>query len=68
MRRYCSKRSSCPNGDGTQQGRDACQCSYQCDGPCGGFCNNRGGRRSLLDLWTKQEAADWSTLTPEMIH
>ncbi|BDA49849.1 hypothetical protein COCOBI_14-4690 [Coccomyxa sp. Obi] len=61
---YCSRRSECPNGDGTQQGRDACSCAYQCDSGCRSpICR---GRRKLLG---EDESAvpEWADLKPEMI-
>ncbi|KAK9904985.1 hypothetical protein WJX75_007120 [Coccomyxa subellipsoidea] len=59
---YCNRRSECPNGDGTQQGRDACSCAYQCNQGCN-MCPGRG-RRSLLD----KNIPEWADLTPDMIH
>ncbi|EIE18631.1 hypothetical protein COCSUDRAFT_68136 [Coccomyxa subellipsoidea C-169] len=58
---YCNRRNECPNGDGTQQGRDACSCSYQCDRGCN-MCPGRG-RRSLMG----KGSDDWADLTPDMI-
>ncbi|CAL8464283.1 g3818 [Coccomyxa elongata] len=61
---YCSRRGECPNGDGTQQGRDACSCAYQCNSGCRSpICQ---GRRRMLG---EDESAvpEWADLKPEMI-
>ena len=44
--RYCSRRAECGGSNLDQQHKDACSCSYQCNGACRGFCGY--GKRHLL--------------------
>ncbi|KAK9904834.1 hypothetical protein WJX75_003464 [Coccomyxa subellipsoidea] len=60
---YCGRQNECPNGDGTQQAKDLCTCSFQCGSAFG--CNSgvcKGRRRVLGEV-----SNDWADLTPDMI-